>query len=81
MPYIYLHLSRGDRVERPTGNARATHGTVIHVTWESATGARYFIQWDGSALARRYKTEQLQEQRIRRVSEPAEMGEYRRKHR
>ncbi|MFB6884167.1 hypothetical protein ACFCY8_25395 [Streptomyces noursei] len=78
MPYIYLDLSRDDRVERPDASARVTRGTVTHAIWESVNGARYFILWDGSAIARRYTTQQLQEQRIRKVTEMGEAGDCRR---
>ncbi|GGX51918.1 hypothetical protein [Streptomyces noursei] len=75
MPYIYLQLSQNDRVERPTSSAQVTRGTVTHAIWESVSGARYFILWDGSAIARRYTTEQLQDQHIYKVSKTVETGD------
>ncbi|MFH0246342.1 hypothetical protein ACGRHY_28875 [Streptomyces sp. HK10] len=69
MPYIHICLSQGDRVQRPVGGSRVVLGTVSSVSWESTTGGRYFILWDGSAVARRYTREQLRQQGIRRVGE------------
>lgn len=74
MPHVYMDLAQGDRVHRPVSGAEASLGTVTAVAWESTAGARYFIRWDGSPLARRYTAQLLQEQGIKAVPEGHETG-------
>ncbi len=69
-----MDLAHGDRVHRPVSDAEAWLGVVTAATWDSTVGARYFIRWDGSPLARRYTAEDLREQGIRAVHEDHETG-------
>jgi hypothetical protein len=61
---ITLQFEPGDRVQRPTtfGEKR---GTVRTTSWESTTGMGcYYIQWDGSSIARPYSDTDVADQQI-----------------
>nr|WP_024127477.1 hypothetical protein [Streptomyces sp. F12]AHE40213.1 hypothetical protein pFRL6_126 [Streptomyces sp. F12] len=61
---ITLHFEPQDRVQRPTIHGKQ-HGTVRTTSWESTSGMGcYYIQWDGSSIARPYSDTDVADQQI-----------------
>lgn len=61
---ITLQFEPEDRVQRPTTRGEK-QGTVRTTSWESTTGmGSYYIQWDGSSIARPYSDTDVADQQI-----------------
>ncbi|MFF4205611.1 hypothetical protein ACFYZ8_33740 [Streptomyces sp. NPDC001668] len=64
MVTITLHFEPEDRVQRPTPHGKQD-GTVRTTSWESTSGMGcYYIQWDGSSIARPYSDSDVTDQQI-----------------